>query len=98
MSLTDGTVAPVRTLDVPKAMRDELERLGRKARKTQSIMDRAARNEAIVRWHDRQGEGWLSEIARLADVSRVQAGRIVKAAAEAKETGGEPLPTRRYYQ
>ena len=99
MSLTDGTVAPVRTLDPPKAMRSELERLGAKARRTQSIDDRRKRNEAIVRWHEAQGDGWLSEIARLAGISRVQAGRIVKAAAEAKEQGlAEPLPTRNYYQ
>jgi uncharacterized protein (DUF2336 family) len=98
MPLTDGTVSPVRTLDVPADMRRELERLGAKARETQSIIDRRKRNEAIVRWHDRQGDGWLSEIARLAGISRVQAGRIVRAAAEAQETGGEPLPTRRYYQ
>jgi hypothetical protein len=99
MSLTDGTVNPVRTLDVPADMRAELQRLGAKARKTQSIDDRRKRNEAIVAWHDRQGDGWLSEIARLAGISRVQAGRIVRAAAEAKEQGrAEPLPTRRYYQ
>lgn len=99
MSLTDGTVSPVRTLDVPTEMRRDLERLGAKARKTQSIDDRARRNAAIVAWHDRQGEGWLSEIARLAGISRVQAGRIVRAAADAKEQGrAEPLPTRHYYQ
>jgi hypothetical protein len=99
MSLTDGTVSPVRTLDVPTEMRRELERLGAKARETESKIDRAKRNAAIVRWHDQQGEGWLSEIARLAGVSRVQAGRIVRAAAEAKESGrAEPLPTRHYYQ
>lgn len=95
---TEGTVPAVRTLDVPADMRRELERLGRKARVTQSISDRQARNGAIVRWHDQQGEGWLSEIARLAGISRVQAGRIVKAAADAKESGGDPLPTRHYYQ
>ena len=99
MSLTDGTVSPVRTLDVPAEMASELARLGRKARETESKIDRAKRNAAIVRWHDQQGEGWLSEIARLAGVSRVQAGRIVRAAAEAKEQGrDEPLPTRHYYQ
>jgi len=99
MPLTDGTVSPVRTLDVPADMRRELERLGAKARETQSIIDRRKRNEAIVRWHDRQGDGWLSEIARLAGISRVQAGRIVRAAADAKEQGrAEPLPTRHYYQ
>lgn len=103
MVSTDGTAAGtipiVRTLDVPADMRRELERLGRKARATESKIDRAARNEAIVRWHLEKGEGWLSEIARLADVSRVQAGRIVKAAADAKEQGrAEPLPTRHYYQ
>lgn len=99
MSLTDGTVSPVRTLDVPKAMRDELQRLGATARRTESKIDRAKRNAAIVSWHDQQGDGWLSEIARLAGISRVQAGRIVKAAADAKATGAsEPLPTRHYYQ
>jgi hypothetical protein len=99
MPLTDGTVSPVRTLDVPAEMRTELARLGRKARETQSITDRAKRNAAIVRWHESQGDGWLSEIARLAGISRVQAGRIVKAAADAKEQGrAEPLPTRHYYQ
>ena len=99
MSLTDGTVSPVRTLDVPAEMASELARLGRKALETESKIDRAKRNAAIVRWHDQQGEGWLSEIARLAGVSRVQAGRIVRAAAEAKEQGrDEPLPTRHYYQ
>jgi hypothetical protein len=99
MSLTDGTVNPVRTLDVPAEMRRDLQRLGAKARETQSIIDRRKRNEAIVRWHDQQGDGWLSEIARLAGISRVQAGRIVRAAAEAKEQGrAEPLPTRHYYQ
>ena len=99
MSLTDGTVSPVRTLDVPADMRRELERLGARARETESKIDRQKRNAAIVRWHTQQGEGWLSEIARLAGVSRVQAGRIVRAAADAKESGrAEPLPTRHYYQ
>jgi len=99
VSLTDGTVSPVRTLDVPADMRRELERLGARARETESKIDRQKRNAAIVRWHTQQGEGWLSEIARLAGVSRVQAGRIVRAAAEAKESGrAEPLPTRHYYQ
>ena len=99
MSPTDGTVSPVRTLDVPADMRRELERLGARARETESKIDRQKRNAAIVRWHTQQGEGWLSEIARLAGVSRVQAGRIVRAAAEAKESGrAEPLPTRHYYQ
>lgn len=97
--LTDGTVPGVRTLDVPAEMRAELRRLGAKAKETQSIIDRRRRNEAIVRWHDQQGDGWLSEIARLAGISRVQAGRIVRAAADAKATGAaEPLPTRHYYQ
>ena len=94
----DGMVPTVRILDVPADMRAELQRLGRKARETESKIDRERRNAAIVRWHDTQGDGWLSEIARLAGISRVQAGRIVRAAADAKETGGEPLPTRRYYQ
>ena len=98
MPSTDGTVSIVRTLDVPAEMRTELQRLGRKARDTESKIDRERRNAAIVAWHDAKGEGWLSEIARLAEISRVQAGRIVRAAAEAKESGGEPLPTRRYYQ
>ena len=98
MSFTDGTVSIVRTLDVPADMRRELRALGAKARETESKADRAKRNAAIVKWHNAQGEGWLSEIARLADVSRVQAGRIVKAAAEAKASGAEPLPTRHYYQ
>jgi hypothetical protein len=99
MSLTDGTVSPVRTLDVPAEMRRELDRLGRKARDTESKIDRTKRNEAIVRWHEAKGDGWLSEIARLAGISRVQAGRIVRAAADAREQGrDEPLPTRRYYQ
>ena len=98
MSLTDGTVSTVRTLDVPADMRAELQRLGRKAKATESKIDRANRNAAIVRWHDAKGDGWLSEIARLAEISRVQAGRIVRAAADAKESGGEPLPTRHYYQ
>ena len=98
MPSTDGTVSIVRTLDVPADMRRELRALGAKARETESRIDREKRNAAIVRWHDAQGDGWLSEIARLAGISRVQAGRIVKAAADAKETGGEPLPTRHYYQ
>ena len=98
MPLTDGTVSPVRTLDVPAEMRAELQRLGHRAQDTESKIDRAKRNAAIVKWHNAKGEGWLSEIARLAEVSRVQAGRIVRAAAEAQETGGEPLPTRHYYQ
>jgi hypothetical protein len=98
MSLTDGMVNSVRTLDVPADMRRELERLGAKARDTESKIDRQRRNAAIVRWHEQQGDGWLSEIARLAGISRVQAGRIVRAAAEARERGGEPLPTRHYYQ
>lgn len=99
MSLTDGTVSTVRTLDVPADMRAELQRLGAKARASESKIDRARRNTAIVKWHDTKGDGWLSEIARLAGISRVQAGRIVRAAADAKETGAtEPLPTRRYYQ
>ena len=98
MSPTDGMVNSVRTLDVPTAMRRELEHLGAKAKTTESKIDRAKRNAAIVKWHTQQGEGWLSEIARLAGVSRVQAGRIVKAAADARETGSEPLPTRHYYQ
>ena len=98
MPSTDGTVSIVRTLDVPADMRAELQRLGRKARETESRTDRAKRNDAIVRWHDQQGDGWLSEIARLAGISRVQAGRIVRAYAEARESGAEPLPTRHYYQ
>jgi hypothetical protein len=99
MPSTDGTVSIVpRTLDVPAEMRAELGRLGHKAKITESKIDRERRNAAIVKWHDAKGEGWLSEIARLAEISRVQAGRIVKAAAEAKTSGAEPLPTRRYYQ
>jgi hypothetical protein len=64
---------------------------------TPSPRARNARNAMIVRWHGELGEGSLSSIARAAGVSRVQAGRIVRAARDTVP-GQPPPPTRRYYQ
>lgn len=99
MSTTRGTVAIMRTLDpaLVDAMARELARLTATYRRTESKIDRAKRDAAIAAWRRRLGEGSLSEIARKADLSRVQAGRIWAAAQEAEATGRPPLPTRRYY-
>lgn len=56
------------------------------------------RNAAIYRWHKELGRGYLSAIAREAGISRVQAGRIVKAAAVAEATGEPAKASRTYYQ
>jgi hypothetical protein len=97
MSLTDGTVTAVRTIDPPAEMAPELRRLGAAYRRTESKPARMARDAAIVKWRERLGKGSLSLIAREAGVSRVQAGRIYKAHLAAEP--GQPIPpTRRFYQ
>lgn len=103
MSTTDGTVSAVRTQDPPAEMLAELHRLRRKVVKEReqwgsvTPATRQLRDAAVVRWHTALGEGWLSLIAREVGVSRVQAGRITKAAASAEP--GQPVPpTRHFYQ
>ena len=92
-----------RVTDPPARMLAELRRLrARIEREREQWGDptprtRGQRDEAIVRWHTELGAGSLSLIAREAGVSRVQAGRIVRAARET-EPGQAPPPTRRYYQ
>lgn len=94
----DGTVPAVpRVAEPPAEMVSELSRLVANHARTHSDQSRDARNAAIVRWHQQLGAGSLSLIARTAKVSRVQAGRIVKAASETTP-GQPPPPTRRYYQ
>lgn len=103
MSTTDGTVDAVRTQDPPAEMLKELHRLrARVAKEREQWGDstpatRQTRDAAMVKWHKQLGEGSLSMIAREAGVSRVQAGRITKAAASA-EPGKPPPPTRHFYQ
>jgi len=99
MSTTGGTVPIMRTLDpdLVDEMGRELAKLTARYRDTESKIDRVKRDAAIARWRRRLGDGSLSEIARKAKISRVQAGRIWAAAKEAEATGRPPLPTRRYY-
>jgi hypothetical protein len=99
MSTTGGTVAIMRSLDpdLVDEMGRELAKLTARYRSTESKIDRVKRDAAIARWRRRLGDGSLSEIARKAGISRVQAGRIWAAAQESERTGRPPLPTRRYY-
>lgn len=100
MSLTRGTVPPMRALDpdLVEQMGRELAKLTAAYARTESKIDREKRNAAIAKWRRTLGEGSLSEIARRAKVSRVQAGRIWAAAKESEATGQPPRPTRHYYQ
>lgn len=92
-----------RVTDPPAKMLTELRRLrARVEREREQWGDatpktRQARDEALVRWHGILGPGSLSLIAREAGISRVQAGRIVRAHRET-EPGQPPPPTRHYYQ
>lgn len=99
MSLTGGTVPIMRTLDpaLVGEMARELARLAAIYRRTESKIDRTKRDAAIAKWRRRLGDGSLSEIARKAGISRVQAGRIWAAAKEAEATGRPPRPTRHFY-
>ena len=100
MSLTRGTVTPMRALapDLVEQMGRELAKLTAAYARTESKIDRAKRDAAIAKWRRRLGDGSLSEIARRAGISRVQAGRIWAAAKEAEATGQPIRPTRHYYQ
>jgi DNA invertase Pin-like site-specific DNA recombinase len=99
MSPTGGTVPIMRTLDpdLVEEMGRELARLTAVYRRTESKIDRAKRDVAIAAWRRRLGDGSLSEIARRAGISRVQAGRIWAAQQEAQATGQPARPTRHFY-
>ena len=99
MSFTGGTVPIMRTLDpaLVEQMARELAKLAAIYRRTESKIDRTKRDAAIASWRRRLGDGSLSEIARKAGISRVQAGRIWAAAKEAEITGLPPRPTRHFY-
>jgi hypothetical protein len=100
MSSTGGTVPIMRALDpdLIAEMSRELHRLTTAYARTESKIDRSKRDAAIAKWRRRLGDGSLSEIARRAGISRVQAGRIWAAAKEAEATGQPIRPTRHYYQ
>lgn len=99
MSTTGGTVPIMRVLDpdLVEEMSRELRKLTNRYRDTESKIDRAKRDAAIASWRRRLGDGSLSEIARKAGISRVQAGRIWAAQQEAQATGRPPRPTRHFY-
>lgn len=98
--ITGGTVSPMRDIDpaLAKQMARELARLARELARTESKIDRERRDQALYDWHKRLGPGSLSEIARQVGLSRVQAGRIVRAYRDAEETGLPRRPSRHYYQ
>lgn len=97
---TGGTVRDMRTLpaDQLEEMRAEVGLRAAMYQDTESKQARERRNEAIYKWHRALGDGSLSAIGRAAGLSRIQAGRIVAAYAEAETTGQPVKPTRRYYQ
>lgn len=99
MSPTGGTVPIMRTLDpdLVEAMAHDLGRLAATYRRTESKIDRVKRDEALAAWRRRLGDGSLSEIARRAGLSRVQAGRIWAAQREAQATGRPARPSRHFY-
>ena len=99
MSPTGGTVPIMRTLDpdLVEQMARELTKLAAAYRRTESKNDRVKRDEALAAWRRRLGEGSLSEIARRAGLSRVQAGRIWAAQQEAQATGRPARPSRHFY-
>lgn len=84
--------------DLVTEMGAELRKLTAAYHRTESKIDRSRRDAAIAKWRRRLGDGSLSEIARRAGISRVQAGRIWAAAKEAEATGQPIRPTRHYYQ
>lgn len=95
MSADTARTAP--TPERVDAMRDEVSTLAAEHAEHESKATRNARNEAMARWHAELGEGHLSAIARAAGLSRIQAGRIVKAERE-RVPGADPLPSHRFYQ
>lgn len=97
---TGGTVRDMRTLPADKLaeMTADVREVTAAYRTTESRHARERRNETIYKWRKALGEGSLSAIARAAEISRIQAGRIAAAYAEAEATGQPVKPTRRYYQ